>query len=538
MFAEELRLDEIIEFSEGNLNLQGRRLVLHDLHAFAELRRDLFEMLGQERARQILTRFGFYWGKADASAMDRIFKWENITEWIKAGPRMHTLQGITKAVIKSLEVVESSGHFNMELIWYNSGEAEEHLIAKGQSNYPVCWKLVGYASGYASHCFGKEIYFIENKCKARGDHICTVVGKDKDSWGKDIRPYLPFFQIDDVQGKIDKLTKELRKKSRKIAEQRKKIELISDLNKDFTITVKSKSFQRILELANRVAPYDSSILITGETGVGKEVMGRYIHGLSLRSKGVFSPINCGALPEALLESELFGHKAGSFTGAIKDRIGILEGAKGGTILLDEIGDISSSLQVKLLRVLQEREIIRVGENTPRKIDVRLISATNRNLPQLIEEGKFREDLYYRLGVIEIEIPSLRDRIEDILPLTRYFIDKFSKKLKKPNLQIDASCINYLQDYSWPGNIRELENTIERSALLCIDDHIFPENLPPRIVKYTTHSSLRKDLSKATLSEVEQQHIEHVMNLTNGNQTKSAKILGISLTTLWRKLKHK
>ncbi len=292
-----------------------------------------------------------------------------------------------------------------------------------------------------------------------------------------------------------------------------------------------------MDMANRIAPYDSSLLITGETGVGKETPGRYIHSLSLRAKGTFFAINCGALPENLLESELFGHKAGSFTGAIHDRVGLFEEAQGGTLFLDEIGDITPSFQVKLPRVLQERQITRVGENKRRKINVRFISATNRNLNQLIQEASFREDLYYRLGIIEIPVPPLRERREDILPLIRYFLSRIQKNLSIPEVKIDASCIDYLHTYPWPGNIRELENAIERAALLCKNGIIYPENLPPRILDSCKTALTQNEMPGVTLKEMELLHIRNALKLTNGNQARAAKLLGIGQTTLWRKMKH-
>ncbi|MFH1743007.1 MAG: sigma 54-interacting transcriptional regulator, partial [bacterium] len=244
-----------------------------------------------------------------------------------------------------------------------------------------------------------------------------------------------------------------------------------------------------------------------------------------------------ALPETLLESELFGHKAGSFTGAIRDRIGLFEEANKGTIFLDEIGDISQTMQVKLLRVLQEKEILRVGESRTRKIDVRVIAATNQKLAQLMHEGKFREDLYYRLGVIEIEIPPLRDRKEDILPLARYFVTQLTKKLNIPQLRLDATCVDYLHRYHWPGNVRELENAIERAAVLGKDQLILPEYLPPAII-HAGRSPIRDaDPLTYTLAQLEHDHIQTVLELTAGNRTRAAEVLAISPATLWRKLKR-
>lgn len=536
MLADDLRLEELVRFSEGDLNFQGRRLVLHAIHAFAELRKDFLERMGPTPTRQILTRFGYYWGKADAAAMDRLFEWENLGEWIKAGSRLHTLQGVARVVVKSFELDQDSGHFSMDTVWHNSVEAEEHLIAVGPSKVPVCWMLAGYASGYVSFCLGKEVYFVEHQCRAKGDRTCSAVGRDRESWGQEVATDLPYFRVDGVQGKIEKLTYSLRQKTRQLAEQRRKLDLLTPSAHDFFIEVHSETFLRALELATRVAPYDSSVLITGETGVGKEVMARHIHSLSNRSKEMFLAINCSALPEGLLESELFGHKEGSFTGATHGRTGLFEQAHGGTVFLDEIGDISPAMQMKLLRVLQEREVTRIGENKPHKIDVRIISATNHDLPTALREGAFREDLYYRLGVVEIKIPPLRERKEDILSLARHFVRLFAKKLQLPNLQLDATCLDYLQSYSWPGNVRELENVIERAAVLSTGKLILPEYLPEGLLQASLHARGKNGAINRTLAEVERDYIEAVLNATGGSKTKTAQILGIGQSTLWRKLK--
>jgi transcriptional regulator with PAS, ATPase and Fis domain len=290
-----------------------------------------------------------------------------------------------------------------------------------------------------------------------------------------------------------------------------------------------------MDLAHKVAHFDSTILITGESGVGKEVLARYIHSLSHRVEGPFLAINCGALPDTLLESELFGHTRGAFTGAVQERTGLFEEARKGAIFLDEIGDISPAMQIKLLRVLQEREILRLGENKPRKIDVRIIAATNKNLQKEIADNKFREDLYYRLAVVEIFIPPLRERKEDILPLARYFTKNLGRKLKIPHLRLDASSLDILQEYSWPGNIRQLENALERASIVCRNGVILPENLPANISRHaeSTRGFYSLDLS---LEQVEKQHIKNILSHTQGNRTKASMILGISSATLWRKMK--
>ena len=535
MKATDLKLDELLDFSEGWVGLHGRRLVLHSIHAFAQFRKDLLEMLGPEQTRRVFTRFGYFWGNADAAAMKRIFEWDSPTEWMMAGPRMHTLQGVAKVVVKSVTMDPPDGPFTMEVLWHDSGEAEEHLLEIGQSDEPVCWMLVGYASGYASFCLGTDVYFVEQKCRAKGDRICSAIGKDEASWGDQLGPYLPYFQAADIQGKVLALTRELKEKTRELARQRQRIARLECATHPAFVEVHSESFRRTLELADRVAPYDSSVLITGQTGVGKEVLARYIHRLSPRSDGPFVAVNCGALPETLLESELFGHKAGAFTGASRDRVGLFEEANKGTLFLDEIGDVSPAMQVKLLRVLQHGEVLRVGENKPRKVDARVLGATNRNLAQAIRDGRFREDLYYRLGVIEIEVPPLCRRREDILPLARYFVKHLSRKLKLPGLRLDASCLDYLQAYHWPGNVRELENAIERAAVLCKEGVILPEYLPPNVVRARARTPEGADPLARSLADVERDHILQVLDLTAGNRTRAAGVLGISPTTLWRKL---
>lgn len=538
MKAHDLKIDEIIEFSEGQISLHGRRLVLRDIHATAQLRKDMLDTVGLEHTRRMLTRSGFCWGQADAAAMARIFKWENTIEWLKAGPQMLEIQGITRTVVKACHIDEKNKHFEMKVIWHDSAEAKEHLIEADQTTDTVCWALIGYASGYASYCFKKNIYFIEQKCRGKGDYTCTAVGKDELSWGQEIQPHLKYYEkSEDIHSKIHLLTKELKRKDHELIRQHQRIKQLDNVSQGSFTEVRSESFRGILELAERVARFDSSVLITGPSGSGKEVLARHIHALSLRADESFLAVNCSALSETLLESELFGHKAGSFTGASKDRIGLFEQAQKGTVLLDEIGDVSHSVQLKLLRVLQEKEIMRVGESHIRKIDVRVIAATNRDLSKAIQEGRFREDLYYRLGVIEIEVPALNQRRDDILPLARYFIDKLAKDLKMPDLRLDGTCLDFLIEYHWPGNIRELENVLERAAILSKDEVVLPECLPTSIVHSTYRQPKDKKTILRTLDQVEHDHIQTVLEYTEDNRSKAAQILGINQSTLWRRIKR-
>ncbi|MFW6044861.1 MAG: sigma 54-interacting transcriptional regulator [Planctomycetota bacterium] len=537
MQSEDLKLRELVEFGEGEIDLHGRRLVLHSLDAFAQFRRDLAETVGEDQTRRILTRFGYFWGQADAAAMTRIFEWDDLEEWLRAGARMQTLQGVGRTVVESFELSDEKDRLSMELLWHNSGEAEEQLLELGKTEEPACWILVGYASGYASFCMGKDVYFVEQECRATGDAICRAVGQDADSWGPEAEDHREYFQAEEIQGKILSLTEELKRKTRQLAEQRRRTQRLERDTRAPFAEVRSKAFARVIDLANRVASYDSSLVISGESGVGKEVLARYIHRLSHREDGPFVPVNCGALPETLLESELFGHVEGAFTGATEDRSGFFEEAEDGTLFLDEVADMSPQLQLKLLRALQEKEVRRVGESTTRDVNCRVMAATNKDLDRAMEEGRFREDLYYRLAVIEIEVPPLRHRRKDILPLARYFVDRFSEELEMPDLKLDPSSLQYLRSYDWPGNVRELENAVERAAVLSRDDVIRPEDLPPA-VRHGESEPGRAGRVERTLAEMEMDHIERVLEHTDGNKTRAAEILDISPSTLWRKLKDR
>jgi two-component system, NtrC family, response regulator HydG len=537
MKAEDLRLQELVDFEEGNLTLYGRRLILHSIHAFAQFRKDILDMLGAEHARRIFTRFGFFWGQADAAAMKRILEWKDHTELLRAGGRLHTLEGAAQVSFDKLKCDKKAGKLYMEVTWKDSGEAEEHLREVGWSDSPICWKLVGYASGYSTFCMGKPVYFIEKKCRAKGDDVCTAVGKDIDSWGDEIKSHLQYFEAEDIKGEVIKLTEQLHEKMKDLEKRRRTFSRLQRTMTPFFLEFRSNALKKTLDLADRIAQFDSSVLITGETGVGKEVLAHYIHNKSHRSNGPFVAINCGALPETLLESELFGHKAGSFTGAIRDRVGLFEQANKGTVFLDEIGDISPAMQLNILRVLQEKEVTRIGESISRKIDSRIISATNKRLEDSVAKGNFREDLLYRLRVIELEIPPLRERQEDIIPLARYIVSKFSKRLKIPDLRLDATSLDYLLAYSWPGNIREMENIIERAAILSKDGLIRPEYLPPNMIRDTRIFAKIGDQVPQTLEQMEKRYIDFVLKSTAGNKAQASKILGISTSTLWRKLQQ-
>ncbi len=313
--------------------------------------------------------------------------------------------------------------------------------------------------------------------------------------------------------------------------------------------------QRILRLVAKVARTESTVLVTGESGTGKELVARSLHLLSRRATGPFVAVNVAALPDTLLESELFGYARGAFTGAGGERVGLVEEADRGTLFLDEIGDMPLATQVKLLRTLENSEVRRLGENSTRIVDVRVVAATHRDLHNAVLEGRFREDLFYRLNVVQIEIPPLRERREDIGLLASYFLDREAKRNDRPGLAFSADAIVLLERYDWPGNVRELENAIEHAVAVSEGTVVRPDDLPasvrtPRLL--TRHVAQSQAMAEAvaealaaeraerdtkSLDEIEREHILRVLERHHGNATAAAKQLGVSRTTLWRLFKR-
>jgi transcriptional regulator with PAS, ATPase and Fis domain len=294
----------------------------------------------------------------------------------------------------------------------------------------------------------------------------------------------------------------------------------------------SAAIKNAISLAQKIAPKDVNVLLLGETGTGKEVFANAIHANSKRSAKSFIAINCSAFPKELLEGELFGHKAGAYTGAVKDKKGLMELANEGTLFLDEIGEMNIDLQAKLLRVIENGEFIKLGDEKTTKVNVRIIAATHRDLKKEAEQGIFREDLYYRLNVFTIELPALRDRGEDIPVLANHFLSLYGTRENKPGLSLSKEALQLLEQHSWKGNIRELRNVMERAAILTDGNSVLPEHLPYEIQKQSTDSA-----NNLSLSSVEKKHIQKVLEHTKGNKTKAAEYLGIGLTTLYRKMEE-
>ncbi|MGC4080899.1 MAG: sigma-54-dependent Fis family transcriptional regulator [Vicinamibacterales bacterium] len=539
MRATDLDLRELLEFEPkgGIIRFAGDRALLLNTVALGLLRRELVETFGLITARGILTRFGYAHGWRTADALREQFEWDTEHEWQLAGGRVHQLQGFLVYEPAPKTTREIPKGFASAL-WRDSYEAQEHLAQLGPSTEPVCWTLAGFASGYLSRVAGRRILCFEEKCVAQGDAYCLMIRRPEEEWANCPSSDRRFFDRMCLDEALKDVTDRLKSTEQRLAARRRQLARVKVEERATGIVAKSDKMQRVLEEARRVARVDSTVLITGESGVGKEALARFIHDESARAPKPFVAINCAAVPESLIESELFGHARGSFTGATQDRVGLFEAANGGTLLLDEVGDLPMPMQVKLLRVLQEREFRRVGENRIRHVDVRVLAATLRDLPGEVAAGRFRQDLYYRLRVIEIRIPPLRERRDDVLPIARQVLTETASRLKLPVTGFTPAAADQLLRWGWPGNVRELQNVVERAIVLAQGTRVEVEDLPDEV----RHSALGTGapglaLHAHTLADVERQHILGVLDSVNGNRTRAAAILGIGAATLFRKLKE-
>jgi transcriptional regulator with PAS, ATPase and Fis domain len=337
---------------------------------------------------------------------------------------------------------------------------------------------------------------------------------------------------------VHRRAKHLANRERQLEERERELDLLRDRiarhAESRKFVVRSPAMQEVLELAAQVAPLDTTVLVYGESGTGKEFVVRMIHDQSPRSSGSFVSVNCAALTETLLESELFGHVRGAFTGAVRDKPGLFEVASNGTLFLDEIGEVAPTVQAKLLRALQEREIRRVGAERTIKVNTRVVAATNRDLRAAVAAGTFREDLYFRLGAFIITIPPLRDRREDIPPMVHEFVQRAAIRMGKEVRTVSAEAMTLLIRYSWPGNVRELEHAIERAVILARGANITVRELPPELSESRSRTHLGDTLD---LKEQEQRLIAKALERFKGNRGKAAKALNISPVTLWRKMKE-
>jgi two-component system, NtrC family, response regulator HydG len=530
----DLDLRELLSFDPqgGVIQFGGQRALIVDAVALGLLRSELIRTLGMAAARAIVTRVGYAHGWRTAETMKTQFPWDDDDEWRLAGARLHTLQG---AVVNTPATMlpGASRQLPANAVWYESYEAEQHLLHFGRADEPVCWALTGYVSGYTSYAYGRPAYAMEDKCRAKGDAVCRVYGHFRDDWGDDLAKVLPFYELGNLEATLGHITDELKRVEHQLR-ARKKESTAPPVDASGLIA-SSDGMQKVLDLSRRVAQVDTTVLITGESGVGKERIARLIHDESTRTGGAFVAINCGALPENLLESELFGHAKGAFTGAAQDRAGLFEAANRGTLFLDEIGEVSPAMQVKLLRVLQEREVRRIGENKTRSVDARVLAATNRDLAAEVAAGRFRQDLYYRLRVVEIRVPPLRERRDDIVPLARQFLLAAAKRMQRNVTAFSPDAMSQLVRHRWPGNVRELENAIERAVVLAKASRVDVEDLPEELALATPDPELPREVRP--LEDVERDYIMAALRANGGNKAKAAEQLAIGTATLYRKLKQ-
>jgi DNA-binding NtrC family response regulator len=543
MRPEDLHHEDLLEVDDdgGRVLFAGQRAIVLDTVALGLLHRSLVERFGRVAAQAVMTQFGFTCGWRLADALSTRFAWDTDDDWRRACIRVMSLKGLF-----SVRDFSTQGpHHHAVLV--GSYEAEQHLLQFGQGSSVACWTVAGLLSGYASRVEGASYVALEERCTANGDVACHFAGRPRGEWGGEHAEALELFEHDRLRdclgGSPAELTEALeqtesqlddRKRVSSRAATRDALDAGSHDELRYPIH-RSEAMSRVVDVVRRVAKVDSTVLITGESGTGKERIARLIHDESSRAAGPFVAVNCSAMTETLLESEFFGHSRGAFTGASQDRPGLFEAATKGTLFLDEVGETSQGLQVKLLRALQEREVRRVGENRSRKVDVRVVAATNQDLRQ----GVFRQDLFFRLNVVEIHVPSLRDRHDDILPLARLFLDETTHRMKREALRLSSAAADALVTYSWPGNVRELQNAVERAVAMAEGDRVEAHDLPMGLVQSARSSPPSAPPGAGpvcTLATLEREHILRTLQQNRGNQTLTAKQLQIGTATLYRKLK--
>ena len=523
----------------GQIWLHEHRMLLIHAEAQATIRRELIDTLGLDRARGLLMRMGYEAGSHDAEFARSRPEGEKFKDVFVAGTQLHTLEGIVKVTTIKLEADLAAGTYFGEFLWENSWEGQWHRLHYGTYSEPVCWSQIGYACGYTSALMGRPILYKEVECVGMGANNCRIIGKPIEEW-EDAADYSRFLNKESIAEKLIDLQTQVVQLRSAINEKEK---LPAD------IVGNSPAFLSAYKLLHQAAKSQITVLLLGETGVGKEVFARTLHESGSRSNESFIAINCAAIPHDLVEAELFGVEKGAFTGALSSRPGRFERANGGTLFLDEIGDLPLSAQAKLLRVLQEGEIERLGDLKTRKVNVRLVAATNADLKHLVREGKFRSDLYYRLNAYQISIPPLRERMQDVLLLAERFMRKYSAVNDKKLRGFTDKAKRALLAYSWPGNIRELQNVIERGVILAPSgtrievDQMFSSYNDGAALEFGLdvngglnidqtaepgNSLIEEVLNSAmTLDQMERALIETAVRRSNGNLSAAARVLGIS-----------
>ncbi|MDD2844324.1 MAG: sigma 54-interacting transcriptional regulator [Rhodoferax sp.] len=534
------------EPDSGAIWLGERRMVLMHTAALAALRQDLISSVGAEHARRILTRMGYASGLSDAEYAKKTRPGESVQDSFMVGPQLHMLEGAARVTPIKLNFDVEAGQFYADFRWEHSWEAYAHRQKFGLVDDPSCWTLLGYASGYTSAFMGRLILYKETLCAACGADHCQIVGRPIEEW-PDGEAHRVYFTDDSLMDKMEALQSQVEALKSTLEPVSLGGQLIGN----------SSGFRKAYALMQKVAPTQATVLLTGETGVGKERFARALHELSNRADKPFVAVNCAALPAELIEAELFGVEKGAYTGAHAARAGRFERADGGTLLLDEVGEMPMAAQTKLLRVLQEGEIERVGSETTRKVNVRLVAATNVDLAQAVLAGRFRADLMYRLNVYPICIPPLRERKADIEPLAQGMLTRFCALHGKRVLGFEERALQALRQHDWPGNVRELENLIERGVILAAQagmvevEHLFPNqpdavqtglNAQGQLVRLPSAQdddlSARILNSGSSLEDIEARVLDHAVARAHGNLSEAARLLGLTRPQLAYRLKRR
>jgi DNA-binding NtrC family response regulator len=540
-------LRRLVQFSsgDGRIWLAGQRMLLVHVAALGALRKELMQTIGREQTRRLLLRAGYASGERDAALARQVRGAAGLYDMFAVGPQLHMLEGAVQVKPEKLELDPACGRYHGIFRWEHSWEVETHVRHFGSQEEPVCWMLLGYASGYTSAFMGRPVLYKELKCAGCGDSHCLIEGRPVPDWpdgeamARDYDPDSLIVRLVDLQSQVDSL--------------RSSLEPADELG---PLVGRSKSFTQAVTLLRKAASTQVSVLLTGETGVGKERFARALHAMSPRKDKPFVAVNCAALPGELIESELFGAEKGAFTGAGAARPGRFERADGGTLLLDEVGELPLPAQAKLLRVLQTREVERLGGTQLRKVDVRVVAATNVDLEAAVAAGRFRRDLMYRLNVYPIRIPSLRERIEDIEPLAAHLLQRFAASHDKRVAGLTDRALDAMRRYPWPGNVRELENLIERGVILAspgepVDVHeLFPTLPGSADVTVNAEGQLERcpcgdapslyddfERRKLSLEAMEDALIQEAVSRASGNLAAAARALGLTRPQLSYRLQR-
>ncbi|WP_137921336.1 sigma-54-dependent Fis family transcriptional regulator [Hydrogenophaga sp. 2FB] len=540
-------LRRMVHFSagDGRIWLAGQRMLLVHTAALGALRREFMGTIGREHTRRMLMRAGYASGERDAALARQVRGDASVLDMFAVGPQLHMLEGAVQVTPELCEIDVAAGRFHGVFRWDHSWEVETHVRDFGPQEEPVCWMLLGYASGYTSAFMGRPTLFKEVACAACGHPSCRIEGRvladwpDAEAMAADYAADSMIVRLEDLQAQVDTL--------------RSTLQPADELGE---LIGRSKAFDAAARLLRKAAATQVTVLLTGETGVGKERFARALHAMSPRAGKPFIAVNCAALPAELIESELFGAEKGAFTGAGAARPGRFERADGGTLMLDELGELPLPAQAKLLRVLQQGEIERLGGTQTRKVDVRVVAATNVDLQAAVASGRFRSDLMYRLNVYPIRIPPLRERVDDIEPLAAHLLNRFGALHGKTVPGFTDRALDAMRGYPWPGNVRELENLIERGVILAspgepVDVHelfpTLPEHAPVTVnaageLERSAPSSgpaLYDDLLARGLSldALEDALIQEAVHRAGGNLAAAARALGLTRPQLSYRLQR-